>query len=61
MIKSGLLKGLRRYSTDWAVVELEMTKKPIVKLGSENKWAAVLGFNAKITESGDIIGFVIRL
>jgi hypothetical protein len=52
MIRTGLFKNMKRFSTDWAVVELEMSKKPVVKLAMENKWASILGFNGQITEDG---------
>lgn len=40
-----MFKQMRRFATDWAVVELEMTKEPVVKLPHNNQWASVLGFN----------------
>ena len=60
MNRIGMFRNLKRFSTDWAVVELKMSSEPVIKLSHENKWASILGFNGKITETGDIIGNIIR-
>ena len=32
MFKKTIFKCTKRFATDWAVVELEMTKNPIIKI-----------------------------
>ncbi len=57
----GMVKNIRRFATDWAVVELKMSKDPVVSLPHNSSMACILGFNNQVTEDGQIISRLIRL